>query len=165
MWFILQHWCEWKESRKDQRNTFTFVILHSWFQALFERSLLSLCIHNTKHRVSGSAYWCSKGRRIASTLELLGSSKKAQDQVKIVLLYSRGVKETFPEVASKPCPWACCAMTSRGKLCQLTPWVVQGQRVSTLCSAVLCHFRDRQQISALPAQESNQLFAWRLTCC
>lgn len=109
MWFILQHWCEWKESKKGQRNTFTFVILHSWFQALFERSLLSLslCIHNTQHRMSGSAHWCSKGHRIASALELLGSPKKAQAQVKIVLLYSRGVKETFPEVSSKPCPWAC----------------------------------------------------------
>lgn len=134
-------------SEKKVRKAKGMHLLLSFCTADFRHCLkelyclsLSLRIPNPQHRVSGSAHWCSKGRRIASTLELLGSSKKAQAQVKIALLYSGGVTETFPEVSSKPCPWACCPVTSsrcspegwasRGQLCRLTPWEVHGQRVS-----------------------------------
>lgn len=98
--------------------------------------------------------------------ELISSSKKAQNKVKIVLLDSREVREMFPKVASNPWLWACCAMTSSHcstkssaccrKLCQLTQWVVQHQCVSTvgIWSEILCHFRYRQQISVLPELKS-----------
>lgn len=99
---------------------------------------------------------------------LISSSKKAQKQIKIILLDSRDVKEMFPKAASKPWLWACCAMTSssgkrstkscacRGKFCQLIQWVVQGQRVSAVgvWSPIACYFRCRQKISVLPELKS-----------
>lgn len=173
LWFVSRHWCEQTGSKKGQRKYmhFTFVTLHSWLQTLGKAFIVSLCICNTKFHVWASAYLMEQWSQDSFYLSVLGlicKPEKTQSQLKIALLISSEVKETFPKVASKP--WlsahcwqislhcsasgcACCstAMKRGGKLCQLTQWVVQEPHAYALGgqSAKLCHLRYWQQTLVL----------------
>lgn len=84
---------------------FTFLTLHSLFQTLGKGLIVSLCICNTKRHAWASAYLMEQWSRDSfylSVLELIRALAKTQNQLKVVLLGSSEVKETFPKVASKP---------------------------------------------------------------